>query len=323
MQAIVQDSFGTTDVLELRDIELPQIAEDEVLVQVHAAGVDRGVWHLMMGMPYLVRLAGFGLRAPKQPVPGLDLAGVVEAVGSKVTRFAPGDEVLGIGIGTYAEFARAPEAKLVPKPANMSFEQAGALAISGLTALQGLRDHGRVETGQRVLVVGASGGVGSFAVQIAKAMGAHVTGVASTTKLDFVRSLGADAVVDYSREDFTAGAIRHDVIIDIGGGSKLRRLRGALTEKGTLVVVGSETGGRWVGGVHRTLGAMLQSPFVSHNLRAFISSENGGDIAALVDLVEDGKLMPAIERTFALSEAPKAIQHLVDGHARGKVVVTL
>jgi NADPH:quinone reductase-like Zn-dependent oxidoreductase len=206
MKAIVQDAYGSTDVLELRDIDKPEIADNEVLVRMHAAGVDRGLWHVMTGLPYPIRLAGYGLRAPKTPVPGADVAGVVEAVGKDVTRFQPGDEVFGIGKGAFAEYARAPENKLAPKPANLTFEQAAVVAISGLPALQALRDKGRVEPGEKVLIIGASGGVGTYAVQLAKAFGAHVTGVCSTTKVDMVRSLGADHVIDYTREDFAEGS---------------------------------------------------------------------------------------------------------------------
>ena len=263
MKAIVQDAYGSTDVLELRDIDKPVIADDEVLVRVHAAGVDRGVWHVMTGLPYPIRLAGYGLRAPKTPVPGMDVAGVVEAVGKDVTRFQPGDEVFGIGKGAFAEYARVPENKLAPKPANLTFEQAAAIAISGLTALQGLRDHGRVEAGQKVLIIGASGGVGTYAVQLAKAFGAEVTAVCSTTKVDMVRSLGADHVIDYTRDDFAKGEQRYDVILDIGGNSSLARLRRVLSPRGTLVIMGGETSGRWLGGSDRQIRAMLLSPFVS------------------------------------------------------------
>jgi NADPH:quinone reductase-like Zn-dependent oxidoreductase len=323
MKAIVQDSYGPADVLELRDIERPAIADDEVLVRVRAAGVDRGVWHIMTGLPYPIRLAGYGLRAPKTPVPGMDLAGVVAAVGKEVTRFRPGDEVFGIGKGTYAEYARAPENKLAPKPADLTFEQAAALAISGLTALQGLRDHGKVQPGQTVLIVGASGGVGTYAVQIAKALGAQVTGVCSTTKIDLVRSLGADHVVDYTREDFADGEHHYDVILDIGGVSSLSRLRTALTPEGTLVIVGGEGGGRWLGGADRLLRAPLLSLFVRQQLTTLVSSENHEDMLVLKDLVEGGKVTPVVDRTYPLSEAPKAIRYVEEGHARGKVVVTV
>src|SRR5215213_4798744 len=323
MEAIVRDTYGSPEVLELRDIDKPEIADDEVLVRVHAAGVDRGVWHIMTGLPYPIRLAGYGLRAPKNPVVGSDVAGVVEAVGKHVTRFQRGDEVFGIGKGSYAEYVCASEDKLAHKPANLTFEQAAVVAISGLTALQGLRDHGRVEPEQKVLVIGASGGVGTFAVQIAKAFGAHVTGVCSTTKVNLVRSIGADHVMDYTREDFAKGEQRYDLILDIGGNSSLARLRRALAPRGTLVIVGGETDGRWLGGTDRQLRALMLSPFVGQKLGTFVSSENHEDMIILKDLIEAGKVTPVIDRTFPLSEVPEAIRYLEEGHARGKVVVTL
>src|SRR5215217_1174315 len=260
MKAIVRDTYGSPELLELRDIDKPEIADDEVLVRVHAAGVGRDVWHIMTGLPYPIRLAGYGLRAPKNPVVGSDVAGVVEAVGKNVTRFQPGDGVFGIGKGSYAEYVCAREDKLAHKPANLTFEQAAVVAISGLTALQGLRDHGRVEPEQKVLVIGASGGVGTYAVQIAKAFGAHVTGVCSTKKVDMVRSIGADHVIDYTRDDFAEGDERYDLILDIGGNSSLSRLRRALNARGTLVITGGETGGRWLGGTDRQLRALMLSP---------------------------------------------------------------
>jgi NADPH:quinone reductase-like Zn-dependent oxidoreductase len=323
MKAIVQDTYGSTDVLQLRDIDTPEIADNEVLVRVHAAGVDRGVWHLMTGLAYPIRLAGYGLRAPKTPVPGMDLAGVVTAVGKDVTRFEPGDEVFGIGKGTYAQYARALENKLAPKPANLTFDQAAVVAISGLTALQGLRDSGTVRPGQQVLIIGASGGVGTYAVQLAKAFGAQVTAVCSTTKVDLVRSLGADHVIDYTQEDFAAGQRRYDVILDIGGNASLSRLRRALTSKGTLVIAGGETGGRWVGGYDRQLRALLLSPFVGQKLRSLLSSENHQDLLVLTKLIESGKVTPVIDRSYPLADAPQAIQYLTEGHARGKVLITV
>ena len=323
MKAIARDTYGSTDLLELRDMDRPGIGDDEVLVRVHAAGVDRGVWHIMTGLPYPIRLAGFGLRAPKNPVIGMDLAGVVEAVGKNVTRFRPGDEVFGIGKGSYAEYAPAREDKLAPKPANLTFEQAAVLAISGSTALQAVRDHGRVEPGQEVLVIGASGGVGTYAVQIAKAFGANVTGVCSTTKMEMVRSIGADHVIDYTREDFAKGDKRYDVILDIGGNSPLARLRRALTAEGTLVITGGEGEGRWLGGTDRQLRATMLSPFVSQKLGTFINKENHEDMLALKELTESGKLTPVIDRTYPLAEAPRAIRYLEEGHAKGKVVVTV
>lgn len=323
MKAIVQDTYGSTDALELREIDKPEIADDEVLVRVHAAGVDRGVWHAMTGLPYPIRLAGYGLRAPKTPVPGMNLAGVVEAVGKDVTRFQPGDEVFGIGKGAFAEYARAPGSKLAPKPANLTFEQAAAVPVSGLTALQGLRDHGKVEPGQKVLIIGASGGVGTFAVQLAIVFGAEVTAVCSTTKVDMVRSLGADHVIDYTRDDFAAGEQRYDVILDIGGNSSLSRLRRALAPKGTLVIAGGETGGRWLGGTDRQLRALLLSRFVDQKLGTFICSENHEDMLVLKELIEAGKVTPVIDRTYPLTEAPQAIRYLEQGHARGKLVITI
>jgi NADPH:quinone reductase-like Zn-dependent oxidoreductase len=323
MKAIVRDKYGPPDVLELRDIVKPEIADEEVLVRVHAAGVGRDVWHVMTGLPYPIRLAGYGLRAPKNPVIGSDVAGVVEALGKNVSRFQPGDEVFGIGKGSYAEYARALEDKLAPKPANLTFEQAAVLAISGLTALQALRDHGRVEPGQEVLIIGASGGVGTFAVQIAKAFGAHVTGVCSTTKVDMVRSIGADHVIDYTREDFAEGEKRYDLILDIGGNSTLARLRRALTPQGTLVITGGEGGGRWLGGTDRQIRALLLSRFVGQKLGTFINKENHEDMLVLKDLIESGKLPPVIDRTYPLSEVPEAIRYLEEGHAQGKVVITV
>ena len=323
MKAIVQDTYGSADVLELRDIGKPEIASDGVLVCVHAAGVDRGVWHLTTGLPYPVRLAGYGLCAPKTPVPGTNMAGVVAAVGHEVTRFQPGDEVFGIGKGAFAEYARAPENKLAPKPANLTFEQAAAVPVSGLTALQGLRDHGRVQPGQEVLITGASGGVGTFAVQLAKVFGAQVTGVCSTTKGNLVRSLGAGDVIDYTREDFADGKRRYDVILDIGGNPSLSRLRRALAPEGTLVIAGGETGGRWLGGTDRQLRALLLSRFVSQQLTTFLCNENHEDLLVLKELIEAGKITPVIDRSYPLSEAPKAIRYLEQGHARGKVVITV
>lgn len=323
MKAIVQDTYGSADVLKLREIDKPEIADDEVLVRVRAAGVDRGVWHLMTGLPYPVRLAGYGVRAPKYAVPGMDVAGVVEAVGGDVTRFQPGDEVFGIGKGTFAEYARAPERKLAPKPADLTFEAAAALAISGLTALQALRDRGQVEAGQRVLVIGASGGVGTYAVQLGKAFGAEVTGVCSTTKVDLVRSLGADHVIDYTRDDFADWRPGYDVIVDIGGNASLSRLRRALTPRGTLVIVGGETGGRWLAGMDRQIRAILLSPFISQKLGTFVASEGYQDMLVLAELVKAGKVTPAIDRAYPLSEASKALHYVAEGHARGKIVITI
>jgi NADPH:quinone reductase-like Zn-dependent oxidoreductase len=323
MKAIVRDTYGSPDVLALRDIDKPHIADEEVLIHAHAAGVGRDVWHVMTGLPYPIRLAGYGLRAPKNPVIGSDVAGVVEAVGKNVSRFQPGEEVFGIGKGSYAEYVCAREDKLAPKPASLTFEQAAVLAISGLTALQALRDHGKVCPGQEVLVIGASGGVGTYAVQLAKAFGAHVTGVCSTKKVDTVRSIGADHVIDYTREDFAEGDQRYDLILDIGGNSTLARLRRALTPEGTLVIVGGEGGGRWLGGTDRQLRAMMLSPFVGQKLGTFVSKENHEDMLVLKELIESGKVTPIIDRTYPLSEVPEAIRYLEGGHARGKVIITV
>jgi NADPH:quinone reductase-like Zn-dependent oxidoreductase len=323
MKAIVQDTYGSADVLELRDIDKPEIADNEVLVRVHAAGVDRGAWHLMTGRPYLMRIIGFGLRAPKRRVRGREVAGRVEAVGKDVTRFRPGDAVMGIGEGTFAEYAPAREDKLVPKPANLTFEQAAAVPISAPTALHAVRDQGKIQPGQKVLVIGASGGVGTFAVQLAKAFGANVTGVASTAKMDLVRSIGADHVIDYTREDVADGRQRYDVILDIGGNRSLSHLRRALTPQGTLVLVGGEGGDRWTGGMGRQVRAVATSSFARQNMRMFINKERSEELRYLTELIEAGKLTPVIDRTYPLSEVPEAIRHLEAGHARGKVVITV
>jgi NADPH:quinone reductase-like Zn-dependent oxidoreductase len=323
VKAIIQDRFGPADGLELRDIQTPEIGATEVLVRVRAAGVDRGVWHVMTGLPYPIRLAGYGFRAPKQAVPGTDLAGTVVSVGADVTGLAPGDEVFGTGTGTYAEYARARADQLAPKPASLSFEQAAVVPASGVTALRALRDRGAVQPGQHVLVIGASGGVGTFAVQLAKAFGAQVTGVCSTTKVDLVRSLGADHVVDYTREDFAATGTRYDLILDIGGNSSLSRLRRALTPTGTLVIVGGETSGKWLGGTDRQVRAMVLSAFVGQKLGTFVAAVTQADLLVLARLAEEGRLTPAVDRSFSLAEAPKAIRHVEEGHARGKVVVLI
>jgi NADPH:quinone reductase-like Zn-dependent oxidoreductase len=324
MAAIVQDEYGPEPeaVLRLGRIDSPTIGADEVLVRVHAASVDRGTWHVMAGLPYPIRLAGFGFRKPKSANPGRSLAGVIEAIGTDVAGFNPGDAVFGIAVGSFAEYAAVGTNKLAPKPANLSFEQAAAVPISGLTALQAVRDHGRVKAGQSVLIVGASGGVGTFTVQIAKAFDAEVTGVCSTAKLDTVRALGADHVIDYTHEDFTDSTSRYDVILDIGGNRRLSHLRRALTPRGRLVIVGGETDGRWLGGSDRQLRALALSPFISQKLGTFVASENAEDLIVLRDLIEAGKLAPAIDRTYPLSEVPAALRYLLDGHAQGKVVIS-
>jgi NADPH:quinone reductase-like Zn-dependent oxidoreductase len=322
MRAIVQDKYGSADVLRLARIARPEIADNEVLLRVHAAGLDRGTWHLMTGRPYLLRL-GFGLRGPKNPVPGRDVAGTIIAVGSAVTRFSAGDEVFGIGQGSFAEYTVAREDTLARKPVNTTFEQAAVVSVSALTALRGLCDVGRVEQGQRVLITGASGGVGSYAVQLAKAFGAEVTGVCSTAKLDLVRSLGADHVIDYTRDDFADGARRYDLILDIAGNPTLSRLRRALTPTGTAVITGGEDGGSWTGSIDRQLRALALSPFLSRRLTMFISKERASDLERLTYLIEAGKVTPSIDRSYSLDRAPEAMRHLEAGKARGKVAISI
>jgi NADPH:quinone reductase-like Zn-dependent oxidoreductase len=322
MKAIAQDAYGPVDVLELRDVNRPTAGAGEVMVRVHAAGVDRSVWHLTTGLPYPVRLV-FGLRAPRNKVRGAEVAGVVEAVGKDVTRFRPGDEVMGTCNGSFAEYACGKHQRLAAKPANLTFVQAAAVPVSGSTALQALRDQGRVQAGQKVLIVGASGGVGSFAVQIAKAFDTEVTGVCSEAKVDLVRSLGADHVIDYTHEDVTDGRQRYDLIVDNGGNTPLPRLRRILTPEGTLVLVGGEGGGRWLGGLERSLRALATSPFVRQRLRMFVAREDHEHLEALTELIEAGKVTPSVERTYPLSEAPEALRRLEAGDVRGKVVVTV
>ena len=324
MKAVVQDTYGSPDVLEVREIDKPVPEDNQVLVGVHAAGVDPGVWHLMTGLPYLVRIMGYGLRKPKVGIRGQDVAGRVEAVGTNVTGFHPGEKVFGIGDGSFAEYVCARADKLAPKPANLTFEQAAAVPISALTALQALRDRGKVQPGHKVLIIGAAGGVGSFAVQLAKAFGAEVTGVCSTTKVDLVRSIGADEVVDYTREDFADGARRYDLIVDTAGRRSLSQLRRALTPRGTLVIVGGEGGGRWLGGFDRLiLRAPILSLFARQRLRPLVSKERREDLVVLKELIEAGKVTPVIDRTYPLGEAPEAIRYLEAGHARGKIVITV
>jgi NADPH:quinone reductase-like Zn-dependent oxidoreductase len=321
MRAIVRHRYGSVDVLELRDVQVPEVADDEVLVRVRAAGLDRGAWHIMAGLPYLIRSAGYGLRAPKTAGLGSELAGVVAAVGVNVTALRPGEAVFGTCNAAFAEYASARADKLARMPANLTFDQAAAVPVSAVTALQALRDRGRVQAGQRVLIIGASGGVGTFAVQIAKALEAHVTGVASTQKIDLVRSLGADHVIDYTQADITDDGQRYDLVVDIGGNRPLSQLRRVLTPKGTLVIVGGEGGGRWTGGIHRQLGAMVLSPFVRQRLGTFIAKPNSADLDALRALIEAGSLTPAIDRVIALDQVPNAIRDLAAGQVQGKVVI--
>ena len=323
MKAIVQDRYGSADVLELRDIDPPAAGEHDVVVRVRAAGCGPDVWHVMTGLPYFARL-GLGLRRPKLPIRGWDVAGTVEAVGRSVQGMAPGDEVLGVADGSFAELALARADKLVAKPARLTFEQAAATPVSGITALHALRDVADVQPGQGVLVIGAAGGVGTFAVQIAKAFGAQVTAVCSTSKLDLARSIGADDAIDYTREDFTDGTRRWDVIVDTAGRRPLSTLRRALAPAGALVIVGGDGGGRWTGGFFRgMLRAPLLSPFVGQKLRGLISKERQEDLRALVDLIETGKLTPVVDRTYPLAAAPDAIRYLEQGHPRGKIVISV
>lgn len=323
MRAVVHDRYGTADVLRLATTQRPAIADDEVLIQVHAAGVDRGTEHLMTGRPYLVRLAGYGITKPKNRIPGLDVAGVVVEVGSAVTRFAKGDEVFGTAKGSFAEFARASQDSLAAKPAKLSFEQAAVVPVSGITALHALVDVGGVEAGQRVLVVGASGGVGTYAVQLARALGADVTGVASTSKIEMVRSLGADHVIDYTQTDFADGRNEYDLVVDIGGRSSVARLRRALTKNGTLVIVGGEDGNRFTGGIGRQLRAVALSPFVSQQLTTFIALVSHTGLERLAEFIADGRVVPVIGQRFALDDVPEAMRQLAAGKASGKTAISV
>ena len=323
MKAMTRDRYGSADVLALDEIAMPVAGDDEVLIRVRAAGVGPDVWHLLTGLPYLVRVMGFGLRRPKNRVLGWDVAGTVHAVGKGVTGFQAGDEVFGTCRGAFAEYARARADKLAPKPANLSFEQAAGVPVSGCTALRGLRDAGGIRAGQSVLIIGASGGVGTFAVQLAKLFDAHVTGVCSTPKVDLVRSIGADHVIDYTREDFADGARRYDLILDTAGRRSLSHLRRALTPKGTLVIVGGEGGGRWTGGFERQLRAGVVSPFVGQRLRPLSSAERQEDLLFLKDVIEAGKVTPVITRTFPLHEAAKALADADEGHGLGKAVISV
>jgi NADPH:quinone reductase-like Zn-dependent oxidoreductase len=325
MRSVVHHAYDLDPDRALRvgDIPRPAMGDDRVLVRVHAASVDRGTWHIMAGLPYPIRLAGFGVRRPKHANPGRAFAGTVAAVGRDVAGFAPGDEVYGTADASIAEFVVAKPHMVTAKPANLSFEEAAAVPISGLTALQAVRDRARVEPGQHVLVIGASGGVGTFAVQIAKAFGAEVTGVASRAKADLVAALGADHVVAHEGWDIAADGPRYDSILDIGGHRRLSHLRRALTPTGRLVIVGSETGGRWLGGLDRQLRAIALSPFIRQSLGTFVSSENADDLAALRELVEARRVSPVVDRTYSLADTAAAIRRLADGDVRGKVVIAV
>jgi NADPH:quinone reductase-like Zn-dependent oxidoreductase len=322
MKAIVYYKYGSPDdVLELRDIDKPVVKEDEVLVRVHAASTHAGDWILVRGVPYFMRMA-YGLRKPKNNVAGMDVAGTVEAVGKDVTQFQPGDELFGSCDGAFAEYACAREDHFVLKPAGLTFEQAAAVPVSAFAALQALRDQAKVQPGQKVLIIGASGGVGTFAVQIAKSFGAEVTGVCSTRNVELVRSIGADQVIDYTQEDVTQGGQRYDVILDTAGNRSLSHLRQALTPKGTLVLVGGR-GGPWLMGMGRTIRALVLSPFVSQRLLFFVSTQDKHDLVVLKELIEAGKVTPVIDRTYPLSETPEAIGHVEKGHTQGTTVITV
>jgi NADPH:quinone reductase-like Zn-dependent oxidoreductase len=335
MKAIVQNRYGSADVLELREVDEPVAGEDQLLVRVRAASVHADVWHVMRGVPYVLRIMGAGVRRPKNLVPGTDLAGHVESIGSNVTRFQPGDEVFGQSLvanlwrhgGAFAEYAAVPESRFELKPAGLTFEQAAAVPTSGSLAVQGVRDEGRIQPGQTVLINGAAGAVGSFAVQLAKAYGANVTGVDAAEKLDMLRSIGADRVLDYSQEDFTRSGERYDVILDIAGNHSWPDVRRALTPEGTYVLIGHDqygaAGHRWFGSLGRFVKLMLMSPFV-RQLHPFRGAKDPGDrLVVLTELIEAGKVTPVIDRTFPLSQVPEAIRFLESGKAIGKVVITL
>lgn len=321
MRAVLQDGYGTAEVLRLGRVPRPVIGERDVLVEVRAAGLDRGTEHLMTGKPYAVRFS-MGMRRPKNPIPGRDVAGTVVEIGAAVTRFAVGDEVYGVAPGSFAEYAVARESRLALKPANLSFTQAAVVPVSGATALRALVDAGRVQAGQSVLVVGASGGVGSYAVQIAKASGAEVTGVCSAAKADLVTSLGADHVIDYARDDFADGSRRYDLIVDIAGNPSLKRLRRALQPRGTVVFVGGEDAGALIGMGRQLRGALL-SVFVRQRLALLVAQERASDYERLTKIIEAGQILPSIDRTYPLEDAPRAVRQLEVGHVRGKIAITV
>ncbi len=324
MEAVVVSAYGPASALRVATVARPAIGEGEVLVRVHAAGLDRGAWHLMTGKPYLMRMMGFGFLRPSSPLLGREVAGTVVEVGAKVTRFAPSDAVFGIGEGSFAQYARAREDKLALKPANVSFEQAAVIGISGVTALQALRDAGRLRAGQRVLVIGASGGVGSFAVQIARSMGAEVTGACSTAKIDLVRSLGAHHVIDYTKEDLVSGAQHYDLIVDIGGNTPASRLRRALTPTGVVVLVGGENGGNVTGGLFgRPLWGMVLSLFNRQRFAMLMAKETHVDLEPLGQLLATGEVTSSIDRVCSLDQVRQAMLDLEAGRVRGKVCVAV
>jgi NADPH:quinone reductase-like Zn-dependent oxidoreductase len=323
LKAITYQRYGAPEVLEFQEVDEPVVHDDDVLVRVRAASANPRDWHFMRGLPAFMRLQ-FGLRQPKNRGLGSDVAGQVEAVGRNVTRFRPGDEVYADVVqGGFAEYTSVPEAFLAPKPANLTFEQAAAVPLAALTALQGLRDRGRVRPGQQVLVVGAAGGVGSFAVQLAKWLGAEVTGVCSTRNLDLVRSLGADHVIDHTREDFTRGDRKYDLVFQLAGTRSPSDCRRALTPRGMLLLSSGESDGRLIGPVDRIIKALLLAPFVRQRLVSFVAKRSSQDLQLMTELIEAGTVTPVIDRTYPLSDVPEAIRYLEEGHARGKVVVTL
>jgi NADPH:quinone reductase-like Zn-dependent oxidoreductase len=322
MRAVVQDGYGDADVLRVTDLPRPNPAKDEILVRVAAAGLDRGTWHVMTGLPHLGRLA-FGLRRPRQPVPGIDVAGTVVAVGTAVTRFAVGDEVYGFGTGTFAEYAVAKAKRMAHKPAGVGFVEAAAVPVSAVTALMAVHDLGRVQPGQDVLVLGASGGVGSFAVQMATAAGARVTAVCSGGKADLVRSLGAVDVLDRATEDFAALGRRWDVVIDIAGNPTLSRLRRALSPAGTAVIVGGEEGGRFSGGMNRPLRALALSLMVKQRLSMVVPRQAAADLDRISELLTTGAVSPSVGTTYPLERAADALHDLAAGRVRGKAVITV
>ncbi len=321
MRAIYRDDYCSPDELRFGEVDRPVAAAGEVLVRVHAAGVDQGVWHVVTGLPYPVRLAGFGVRRPRARIPGMDIAGTVAAVGPGVAAFRPGDAVFGTCDGAFAEYAGTRATRLAPKPERLTFAQAAAVPTSAFAALQALRDAGRVRPGQRVLILGAGGAVGTFAVQLGKAFGAHVTGVCGTGKTALVRAIGADETIDYTREEIGSG---YDLVLDTAGQRPLRTLRRMLTPTGSLVIVGSEhAGGRWVQGSDRQLRALLLSPFGRQRLRALMSRESAADLELLRGLIEEGSVTPVVDREHPLPEAAAALRHLRTGHATGKTVITV
>ena len=322
MKAIVYTEYGPPDVLQFTEVAKPAPKDDEVLIRIRAASINPLDWHYLRGTPYAVRTMT-GLRRPKVTRLGVDVSGRLEAVGKNVKQFKPGDEVFGVCRGAFAEYGCASEDKLVLKPANVTFEQAAAVPVAAVTALQGLRDKGQLQRGQKVLINGAAGGVGTFAVQIAKVFGADVTGVCSTRNMDMVRSIGARHVVDYTKEDFTRSGQRYDLIFDIVGNHSLSDCRRALTPEGTLVLVGGPDKGRWLGPLTGVLKAVVMSWFVSQKLRPFLAHLNKDDLMVMRELLEAGKVTPVIDRTYPLSEVPDAIRYLEEGHARGKVVITI